>query len=150
MQAVQFIASMLVMILFSAQLNGMEDKRVTYHKESYICKSSHIVRVIARCNGHEVGRLVPYEGICNQIGELWVVENMRNKGIGKTLLSHFINYCKQKKWEQIVYFMKPDDPIKKYVEKLVRMYPIITYQLHPHYVTYELKLENIRNCRIKI
>lgn len=150
MQTVQCITSLLIMILFSTQLNGMKDAIVTYQKELYMWKGSHMMRVIAFCGGQEVGRLVPFEGICNRVGELWVAENMRNKGIGKTLLNLFAEYGEKQKWAYIVGYIKPNDPIQEYFKKLANTHRITIAHGHPRYLTIEMKFPEVVQIKSKM
>lgn len=111
-------------LLFFVANFTMENAQVTYHQEHYIPSRSHMIRIIARFNGHEVGRLVPEGVCCNRIGQLWVAENMRKKGIAKEMLVQFAAYCRKQNWTSVEGVIDPNDPIKGYFEKLSKLYPI--------------------------
>lgn len=112
----------------------MENDKIIYHQEHYIPDRPEVIRIIARCNGQNVGHLIPWEKCCNRVGELWVAERMRNKGIGKAMLTEFANYCKENNWKSVEGFIETKDPVQGYFEKLSRSHPIAITQFTERFV----------------
>lgn len=130
--------SLFLLIIFTTNF-AMKNDQITYHKEHYNSSRPQLIRISARCNGQEVGCVVPYENLCNRVGKLWVADHMRKKGIAKEMLLQFADYCKKKNWESVDGFVDPTDSIKGYFEKLAKTYPITMAYSHPLYLYIEFK-----------